>query len=640
MRRSFLLFFIAAILCFPVGLVTAQDGEGAAIGASIDQAATENGLSTGDGKVSPVERDLGNGISTQIQTHEAALEQVTASKDPRAAAISGAVKWYEDYANSLKEKGQTDKLDKLDAGDSADAVDAGDTDLADNVAQIDEFTQQQEATGKFDPRAAAISGAVAQYGVTAAPATKKQVVDTVRKGANKYIESSKLKHKKLTKRRINILLNRILAEKEEDSLLPTNGYWRAEPFSMKLTGKCKALTGDNGGMGAYENEKDPGQPLCGFRNPGGLPYITWNSGMHIYEPGTVNIYSAGSSTRYEVSQDSDGQSTGSVVVTTTTRYQVISKSEIRVLLTIEEKGGCSMSAEYKIKLVTADESICAPSQQLPTPTAMPTETSGTQPTPPPGGPVPSEGPYHSGSPIFTDQTQCNDSNTPPQITDLHIRQQTENTILLDYGSGTQVLYRAGDNFYTYESGSRGPTRTSISLSVLDDGSVSIFWSVTVKAGFKQCSMSQTFNLPGSQPEATSTPGTDSTPSGEATPAAGSAGDASQPADLEEGHYTVKWTVMDALCPADMKSTMPTFTEATVTRADATTVSVNFAGGSYTLLDYSGQHLYMLADGRQGDLRYVASLMSNGPGAAFFSWVGSPASDTSKTCTVMADFTKQ
>ena len=126
------------------------------------------------------------------------------------------------------------------------------------------------------------------------------------------------------------------------------------------------------------------------------------------------------------------------------------------------------------------------------------------------------------------------------------RPQTENTLLIDYGSGSQVVYRAGDNYYLYDSGMDGKARTSISLTLLNDGAAIIFWSVNSKDG-NICSFPQDFQLPPElRPTATSTPEAQATPSSDSgtdpdadnTGDTGSAGD-SQPA-MPAGKYTVSW----------------------------------------------------------------------------------------------------
>ena len=642
MRRSLILLFVAAMLCIPLSLVSAQ-GDGTAITASIDQSASEDGLPMGDGKISTVEQQIGSEISRQMNAHEGVFAELEGIKDPRYAAIHGAQLWYDEYHKALEERGLTDKVDKLDQGEDVEAVDPDNTDLKENVEKIDDYTQEKAATGKLDPRAEAISGAVAQYGLpppSGQPITKEQVVKTVRKGTNRAIDKAKLKYKNLTKRYINKILNRILTENDEEGFLPTNGYWRVHPFEIKKSGQCFDKNGDNGGMAPITVEKDPGQPLCGFRNLGGLPFITYNSGMYVYEPGTGNLYSEGSSTRHEVKYDNNGASVGTYNVTTTVKYQVISSTQIRVLLTIAEQGGCTMSADYLLELVTADNSICTAPKQLPTP--IPTETpsnTGTQTPPTPEGPIKVEGPYRHGSPIFTDKKQCTEKNTPPDIGDIHIRPQTENTLLIDYGSGSQVVYRAGDNHYLFDSGMGGKSRTSISLTLLDDGAVSIFWSVNSKDG-NICSFSQDFQLPPElRPTPTSTPEAQATPSSDsgADPDAGSTGSAgdSQPT-MTAGKYKVSWMSLPGACPADMQPLAPTFTTVTLSFPDATTAVITFDGGEYTLVDSTGQRIYMLPDGTQGNLRYIVTLSSQPPDKLYLMWLASPADNLNVSCTAMAE----
>ncbi|MBZ0290506.1 MAG: hypothetical protein K8I30_22980, partial [Anaerolineae bacterium] len=259
-----------------------------------------------------------------------------------------------------------------------------------------------------------------------------EVANSVRNGTRRAIDGSNLPYKGMTKWHIINLINQAVVFEVPSQVLPINGYWRVRPFTMTVTGECQHYDCDGcGGATAGELEDDPGQPLCGYANTGGLPFITWQGAAHPYLPGTGSIYSQEPDEWTESRVDANGATTGSVKMTRTTEYRVVAPDLIVVTLVIQEEGGCTMSAEFEIELVTPDESVCPPLSELPSDLLT---TPAPESTPMPL--VEAEGPFRAGLPLILDENQCTADNTPPQLTEVFLRSQDDGSKLIDYGTGT------------------------------------------------------------------------------------------------------------------------------------------------------------------------------------------------------------
>jgi hypothetical protein len=622
MMRVRRLILVLALGCLGVTTALAQESNlsAGAIATAIDAGASAYGLPGGNGAISPAEQALGNAISQEVaaadqsisafaQSSPAAGNLVDAlenhaaqSFDPRADAISGAVEQYgQDSGNPPAFDPRADALSGAIAQYGQETANAPvDPRAAAISGAVEQYGQADSAPSGFDPRADAISGAIAQYGQPA-PDPRAQIISdavaqygqeqgpmgqtaqgqqridqAIERGVNSAVDGSSLQHKATVKKRIQQLVQ----IEVPGTHLPINGYWRVRPFSMTSSGACKRPGGDNGGPdgnGSGENA-DPGRPLCGYANSPELPYLVWDGEDLVYLPGTGSLYAPETTVTMQMLRDSSGQSTGSLKVTTTREYRVVSPSKIQVHLLIQEDGGCSLSADYELELVTADDSICPADDTLSTPTPEPTEPPETQ------------GPFKVGLPFYNNEADCDDSNRPPTFGDVFLRAQAGDAMLVDYGSGQQMTFADGWSTYSYDSGNLNGPRLLFGLTLLDSGGGSIFWSKKNNGG-EMCVA--TFDLVDpAQPVATVAPAPDGSSDGLGT-AAGEAGDSD--ADgfvLPTGHFTVTWAEYAGLpCAAALVPKLPRFAEADISALGGAYQLVG-AGVTYGLQKQGGTYIYM------------------------------------------------
>ncbi|MCC6615255.1 MAG: hypothetical protein IT320_17405 [Anaerolineae bacterium] len=654
MRTSHRLFLILIAVLLSVRAGYAQDlnAGAAALGQSIDRQAAANGLLSGDGALSSGEQLVADLIeqgiaefSQQVADFESAspdnaafaeamdqdggvlAEQVAQAEagttvDVRAQIIADAVAQYGQEPSApvdIRAQIIADAVAQY-GRETPSTIDP----RAEAISRAVEWYEQHAGEAPRDPRAEAISNAVAQYGQEEAalqgrPALSERDSATLRRavrdGAHDYVDGSNIRRKQIVRRYVDQLVQIMVPSQ----MLPINGYWRAQPFSMTQSGQCQALTGDNDGPSAMD-DSNPGQPLCGYENPGGLPFIVWESGDHPYLPGTSSIYSQAPETRTELMYDQNGQTIGSKRVTMTREYEVIAPDQIRVHLVMAEENGCTLTGDYLLELVTADESVCAQTPPMSTP--EPTQTP------------PSDTIYRVGLPFVTSPEQCNERNTPPEFDEARVAPQPDGSMLLDYGTGSQTLYQAGDRYYTFEGDTGDGARTVISLTLLDDGSASIFWSVNTRDG-NICSVSLPLEIPGTEGDesASTTPTATPAPIG-----VGSSGDQGQAVNYSlHGRFRITWNIMDMLCPPDMQSMLPGWAEATLAQPDTATLTFDVEAASFTLSDMTGSGQYAYFDMSDPAQMIVMSVSPTGPGTASLSWTGMPTDgDGQKMCIAMAD----
>jgi hypothetical protein len=607
MMRLRALMFVLVVLCLSVTTALAQDSNlsAGAIATSIDASASIYGLPSGNGAVSPAEQALGSAAAQSIQTFSTEVETFAQSSpengatidavntnvaqgklDPIADAISNAVAQYGMTPDQIAIHnavtygyGSNYGVDD-DTGDSeAESLPVEDPSIPDHVEIDNPYG--------WSPDAVAVHNAVRMYTGENPNASGQTVKNAVRDGINHAVDQSSVPHKALVRKHIQ----RLIEQEAPSTNLPINGYWRVKPFSVSSSGHCIQDNGDNGGPdGAIAtDDADPGRPLCGYANAPELPYLVWNGDDLPYLPGTGSLYGPDPSVSFELIRDGSGASVSSVKVTTTREYRVVSPTEIRVHLLMQEDGGCSLSADYELELVTPDDSVCPRDAAL--------STLEPTPTPPPE----TQGPFRVGLPFYNNEADCDESNRPPTFGDVFLKAQAGGALLVDYGSGQQMMFADGWNNYSYDSGNQNGARLSFNLTRFGGGG-SLFWSKSNSDG-KLCVASFDLVDP-AQAAATPTPAPESASDGLGTTAGEAGASDAVGFVLPTGHFAVTWAEYPGVaCPADLTPKLPKFAEADISTAGGAYQLVG-AGVTYPLQNQGGNYMYVQTGGDQ-----ASSLMS-------------------------------
>lgn len=563
---------------------------------SIDNQLSVSGLPGGNGVISPTESAISEIIWNDINSFNSELDAFEASSPENSAVIDGVEIVVTDYYVKV-----FDPATRPDAEISFQEQmyrDYGSND----TPFLTQLKQELNAVTGLQPIPDSPTLAEAKYQLIAIieelmaeneGGSPQQVGNAVKNGTSEYIKNNpKIKRKNINRKRVE----NIIESSVPSQMLPTNGLWKVRPFNVTMTGPCYQTDhycGDCGGPdNDGEGDPDPGEPLCGFENPGGLPFITWQYAMYMYLPGTTNVYSSLMQIGFSTLSDDNGKTVGSTRYETYVEYEVVSKDRIIVHYRQNYDNGCSYSADYEIVLVTADESVC-PDLSSYDPTKSNDEQTpvtvieGQEPQKPPFNdddnkaeaieepPAVQQGPYKVGMPFSPLEPACTAEGGVPQFTEVELLDQGDGTLRIDYGMGQVMVARNGRTSYTFTNGKAGDELETINLHLDDDGTGSLSWSKHAPSG-EACYQTNEIYLPGTGPEApvVDEPAADE---GEDIPAI-------ETAALENGDYGVEWSVMEELCPAAMQPMLPTFSDATVTVIDETNVTLTYEGVEVTLTD--------------------------------------------------------
>lgn len=630
MPRSRILFVLTTLF-LAANLVTAQDQTDLAAG--IDQQAAAGGLPAGDGIISPAEQGLSAALHQEITAFSASIAAFEQSSPENATWMDSLEQGVSDYNQYTLSSASTSEplaqtltavsnnlnslmadLETQAAGDAAAQsilASVSDTDANEplSAAASDAYAEQimntvmehhrqqnaeqaaqaQEIMDAFNEynrqrnaeaaaQAKAIQDAFNEYvrenaqkqgRDTLSTSDQSTMVQSVIDAIDDYLNQSDVKRKETVKRRIKRMIDIMVPSHN----LPINGYWRPLPYTTSISGTCINLNGNNDGPGTsgVPNE-NPGEPLCGYAPQGQTPYITWTDGSHPYLPGTSSMYGQSPQETFETVQNGQGQTTGSVKVTTFTEYEVISPTQIRVHMFRQEAGGCTQNAHFMLELVTPDDSVCPIAEAVATPEPTPTE------------PPPVQGTFKVGLPLINDETQCDETNTPPQPDEVIVVEQNDHAVTLDYGTGTQVLYPSGKDYYEYSSGRSSNVRHTISLSVSKDRTNGFLsWSISNLDTGKLCSYGNELMIPASEstPEPTAQPVEAETPDDPSAFAF----------KLNTGTYSGSRDAIPGLdCPDAVQSQIPAL-EQVVIRADGDGFTLASDGMDFPMAYVEGQYMY-------------------------------------------------
>lgn len=604
-QRLFYLLLMLAVIAGALGVqsnptpaaASGRNQEINTLAMSIDNQLSVSGLPGGNGVISPAESTISEIIWNDINSFNSELDAFEASSPENSAVIDGVEITVTDYYVKV-----FDPATRPDAEISFQEQMYRDYRSDADTPFLDQLKQELNAVTGLQPIPDTPSQASSKWALVTvfdellaenAGGSPQQIGNAVKNGTSDYIKNNpKIKRKNINRKRVENMIEFYVPSQ----MLPTNGLWKVRPYNVTMTGPCYQTDhfcdGCGGPDGNGEGDPDPGEPLCGFENPGGLPFITWQYAMHMYLPGTPSIYSDIPQIDYSTLRDDNGKTIGSTRSERYVEYEVVSPDRIIVHYRHIFDNGCSYTADYEIYLVTADESVC-PDLSSYDPTKSDDEQTpvsvieGQDPQKPPfkdddnkeeaieEPPVIQQGPYKVGMPYSPLEPACTAEGGVPQFTEVQLLDQGDGTLRIDYGMGQVMVARDGRTSYTFTNGMAGDELETINLHLDDDGTGSMSWSKTAPGGVS-CYQTVEIYLPGTGPEA---PIVDE-------PEADDDVDIPtiETAALENGDYAVEWTVMEQMCPAAMQPMLPTFTDATITVIDETNVTLTYEGVEVTLTD--------------------------------------------------------
>lgn len=588
MHRARILIVLVG-LCLSTQFVLAQNNSDLAT--NIDRNAAAVGLPSGDGANSPAEvylasvlRQEMDSFSGKVDTFEQAspqntelvnaIEQTAGQYNQQAhdAAMAQTLNEVSKNLGELIAKLEAEAANDPNAQAIADGI--ADADAGDPLSPEESSAYAQEISNAFNEYNRENAQALGKD--TLAPTEQNFMVQSVINSINEYLNDSKVKRKEIVKRRMNRLIEIMVPSQN----LPINGYWRPLPYSVSTTGSCIVTNGDNDGPGSSgSNNENPGNPLCGYAIQGMPPFITWTDGSHPYLLGTSSMYGRAPQESFSPIVDGQGQTIGSVKITTITEYEVISPTQIRVHVFRQEAGGCTQNSTYMLELVTPDDSVCnvpaAAATPEPVSTPVPTITKST---------------YIIREPSVTDATQCDAANTPPQADEISLEQQPDTSLTIEFGGVTKTLFPSGNDYFEFYSGRTSSLRESISLSVSDDRSSGyLSWSINNIDNGKLCYYSSEIVLPGS--EAAQEPASGGSASSGGDNGASSGSDEGSAFALVAGDFAGTLEALPGLeCPDSLKAQIPSFANATF-RGSGENFTLETDGVQYPLVQLPEQYMY-------------------------------------------------
>ncbi|MBI1279956.1 MAG: hypothetical protein GC179_17650 [Anaerolineaceae bacterium] len=341
-----------------------------------------------------------------------------------------------------------------------------------------------------------------------------------------------------------------------------NGLWVLDPnaSSYNSSGNCNVPGGDNGGMGGeYQPDDLPKFPVC---MTGDQQWLKVDASGP-YPLVVPSIYSEQEMRRELL--ESNGETTGSLNVTITRQYHVISPSEIEYSYITHEEGGCTTTSTVRYKLVEANNLVCSGVVMTPEFTPMPTQIPTAKPGETQLPPATPEPPVQIGD--YTIQlppvdATCKADQIPPSDK-VDVSYDSNQNMFISFGGGGFTLFWNGSDYYEYHKGNG----FMVSVNTYPGGA-SLSWS---KQG---CFVNSQLTRQG-QPTATPLPV-------EPTREAATTG-----TDLAGSSFSVTWNAPANMCSEANKSMLPDLSSAVMTaQADGNFV-VSVEGIDYTLTNDNG-----------------------------------------------------
>lgn len=388
-----------------------------------------------------------------------------------------------------------------------------------------------------------------------------------------------------------------------------NGLWVLDPSgsSFNSSGSCNIPGGDNGGMGGeYQPDELPKFPVC---MTGDQQWLKVDASGP-YPMVVPSMYSESEMKRELL--ESKGETTGSLNVTITRQYHVISPSEIEYSYITHEEGGCTTTSTIRYKLVEANNLVCSGVVMTPESTSVPTQMPTAKPGEtqlPPATPAP---PVQTGGYII--QLPPVDASCPadklPKSDTVDVSYDNNQNMFINFGGGGFTLFWNGSDYYEYHKGNR----FMVSVNTYPGGA-SLSWSN------QGCFMNSQLAQQGAPPP-TPVPV-------EPTREAVTTG-----ADLAGSSFSVTWDASAAMCPDDNKSMLPDLNTAVLAANTDGTFTFSVGGKDYSLTNQDG--IYGITDMHDDGTMTAISMNGfyEGKGQGSYTAIGTEG----KYCTALLTFT--
>ncbi|MBI1279957.1 MAG: hypothetical protein GC179_17655 [Anaerolineaceae bacterium] len=389
-----------------------------------------------------------------------------------------------------------------------------------------------------------------------------------------------------------------------------NGLWVLDPKNdFSSTGTCKSPNSNDNGGPDHDfsgEEEQPTVPVCMTADKQWLSVASLGT-----YPLTVSPFYSQQQMRREL-LETNGKTSGSMNVTYTRQYQVISPTEIEYSYIYQEAGGCTTKNTFHYKLKEVNDLVCTGAVMTPNFTAVPTQ----MPTPQPGEtaqPVPTsvppinEGRYIINLPLA--DAKCT-TDKLPQSNAMDMTYDSNQNIFINFGGASYTLYWDGEKFYQYREGNR----FGITLYI-DSNGASFTWN---KQGCRIYSQLMREGSPTPTPvpvEPTREANTDT------TAIAGST-------------FTTTFDAQEAYCATENKALLPDLSTGVLTANAENNFVFSVGGQDYTLVNKNGYFIFSQVNADGSMLAISVNDFYEGVGSGSYTVIGAG----NKICTALLTFT--
>jgi len=392
-----------------------------------------------------------------------------------------------------------------------------------------------------------------------------------------------------------------------------NGLWVLDPKNdFSSTGQCQSANYhivDGGPDHNFSGEEEqPTIPVCMSSDQQWLSVDTIGT-----FPLTVPPFYSQQQMRREL-LSTNGKTTGSMNVTYTRQYNVISPTEIEYSYIYSEAGGCTTKNIFHYKLKEANDLVCTGTLMTVMPTFTPVSTITPTAAPgetqqPPVTPVP---PIKEGRYVITvppvDSTCTSDKM--PQSNAVDLTYDNNQNLFINFGGSSYTLYWDGENFYQYREGNQ----FSINVYIGSNGAM-FSWK---KQG---CFVDSPFTQEGA-PTPTPIP---VEPTSESNTNTGA---------IAGSTFTTTATTQEAYCATENQSLLPDLNTAVLTAKSDNSFVLSVGGQDYSLTNKDGYFIFSQVNADGSMLTISMNGLYEGVGSGSYTVIGVG----NKMCTALLTFT--